>query len=627
MRSKYGKPSREASAARRVGLPVALASLILSAAAVAAQPGEAVLAGCGLLSTGQTAAATVQFSRALAERPQCPEARVGWGAALLREGEPERALTEFQAALDLNPDWPPARLGRAAALLLLGRWQEAEAEYAALASQDVPEAEEAAAGQAWTLCAQGRFAEAQALLQARPGPEVGPALAAYVLSACEFALNPDSAQVRDGASAARGSYVGLGSCLTAPGAAWLRISPLAVLPAPPLPLVPEQHAPATLRVLSPAAGAVVGGRIALQVAGSLRQAPERVLASLGNRVVGMSETLTFPEPLDTTTWPSGEHWLSVEARDRRGEVLGRGSVRIVVPERDLTLAEPTEPPDPWVGQTLSRLLAPRLLPGVAEQLRGEVAWHQGRLVEAEARLAEAFRADPYLPRVREELLTVSRALGLPVMQTAAAVRQVPGGQRAVALTFDDGPHPKITPFILDQLDRVGARATFFLVGKQVEMYPDLTREIVARGHEVASHSYTHQDLTSLTELDVERELAASRAMIAAVTGVQVVYFRPPGGNYDARVARAASLWGFTPVFWTCNICDFYQNPRAHVVSGMMKRIEPGGIILLHNGEDLTTAILPDLLRALRGAGYRLDSIGALLATRSTDPSARNYPAE
>ncbi len=627
MKSKCGKPSCGAPAARRVGLPVVLGWFILSAGGVAAQPGEAVLAGCALLSTGQTAAATVQFSRALAERPQCPEARVGWGAALLREGEPERALIEFEAALDLNPDWPPARLGRAAALLLLGRWDEAEAEYAALAGREIPEAEEAAAGQAWALCAQGRFAQARETLQGRPRGEVNSALAAYVLSACEFALAPETAQVRDGASAAMGSYVGLGSCLTAPGAAWLRISPLAVLPAPPLPPAPEQQAPAPLRVLSPAAGAVVGGRLTLRVAGSLPREPQRVLASLGSRVVGMSDTLIFPEPLDTTTWPSGEHWLSVEARDRRGEVLGRGSVRVVVPERDLTLAEPTEPPDPWVRQTLSRLLAPRLLPGVVEQLRGEVAWHQGRLVEAEVRLAEAFRADPYLPRVREELLTVSRALGLPVMQTAAAVRQVPGGERAVALTFDDGPHPKITPFILDQLDRAGARATFFLVGKQVEMYPDLTREIVARGHEVASHSYTHQDLTRLTELDVERELAASRAMTAAVTGVQVVYFRPPGGNYDAQVARAASLWGFTPVFWTCNICDFYQNPKAHVVSGMMRRIEPGGILLLHNGEDLTTEILRDLLRALRGAGYRLDSVGALLATRSSGPSARNYPAE
>jgi len=601
--------------------------LILSAAGVRAQPGEAVLAGCGLLTIGQTAAATVQFSRALAETPQCPEARVGWGAALLREGEPDRALTEFEAALDLNPHWPPARLGRAAALLLLGRWGEAEAEYAVLASQEIAEAEEAAAGQAWALCAQGRFADAREVLLVRPRGEAGSVLAAYVLSACELALSPETARVRDEASAARGSYVGLGSCLTAPGAAWLHISPLAVLPAPPLGPAPAEPAPAPLRILSPVPGAVVGGRLTLRVAGSLRQEPERVLASLGNRVVGMSDTLTFPEPLDTTTWASGEHWLTVEARDRRGQVVGRGSVRIVVPERDLTLAEPTGSPDPWVRQTLSRLLAPCLLPGVAEQLRGEVAWYQGRLVEAEVRLAEAFRADPYLPRVREELLTVSRALGLPVMQTAAPLRQMPGGQRAVALTFDDGPHPKITPFILDQLDRAGARATFFLVGKQVEMYPDLAREIVARGHEVASHSYTHQDLTSLTPLDVERELAASRAIIAAVTGVQVVYFRPPGGNYDSQVARAASLWGFTPVFWTCNICDFYQNPRAHVVSGMMRRIEPGGILLLHNGEDLTTAILPELLQALKAAGYRLDSVGALLGTRSTAPSARNYPAE
>ena len=115
--------------------------------------------------------------------------------------------------------------------------------------------------------------------------------------------------------------------------------------------------------------------------------------------------------------------------------------------------------------------------------------------------------------------------------------------------------------------------------------------------------------------EIERELVGSRAVLAEVTGAQATLFRPPGGNWDGAVSRAASRWGFTPVFWTCNLCDFYQNPRDRVVAGMMRQIEPGGIVLLHNGEDLTVEILLPLLEALRSEGYSMLSVSELLATR------------
>jgi peptidoglycan/xylan/chitin deacetylase (PgdA/CDA1 family)/Tfp pilus assembly protein PilF len=619
MTSQYKKRNLTALAQVSAGLGLVLATAVAGAA------DDPLVAGCGLLATGQYAAASAQFTRALEQNPRCAEAHVGWAMALLREGQTEQGLQEFELALSLNPNSPAARLGKAGALALLGRWGLAETEYATLAAAQGPEAAEAAAGEAWARCGQGNYEQAVAGLERCPGA-ADTVLGAYVRAAAEFAQAPESAGPLGAVAAGADAWIGLGSCLTGPGAAWAGHGAPAVVEAPPLPPPPPAGAQTPLRILAPLEGAALRGRVPLLVAGRVAGAAY-VLARVGGRFAGMSDSLAFPEPLDTTTWPGGEQELSVEAYDPGGRTLGRGAVRVTVQAGDLTLAEPPPAGDPWVARELARRLVPQPLPGVAEQLRGEIAWRQDRLPEAQAHLTEAFRTDPYLPRVREELLTVNQALGLPVLQGGARLVRIPTEERAVALTFDDGPHPKLTPFILDQLDRVGAHATFFLVGKQVEMYPDLAREIVARGHEVASHTYSHQDLTSVTQLDVERELAASRAVLAAATGRQAVYFRPPGGNYDGQVARASQLWGFTPVFWTCNICDYYQNPKAHVVAGMMRRIQPGGILLLHNGEDLTIEVLPALLQALQAEGYRMGSVGELSATRIQTVTRGTYGTE
>lgn len=619
MTSQYRKRNRRGA----VSLWLAWGLLLAAAAGHAAE--NPLVAGCGLLATGQNAAATAQFTRALEQNPRCVEAHVGYGLALLREGHTEQALQEFERALELNPDSVAARMGKAGALALLNNWRQAEAEYAVLAVASGAEAAAARAAQAWARCGLGDYDGALAILEESPGA-VATNLGAYVKAAAEFAQYPRSAVLPVALPRSLSACIGLSSCLTGPGAVWGASEAPAVVTAPPPVASTGDKMPVTLRILAPSEGAALRGRVPLVVAGRIPGAV-CVLARVGGRFAGMSSNLSFPEPLNTTSWPSGEQELSVEAYDAGGRTLGRGAVRVMIQAGDLTLAEPPPAADPWVSRELARRLVPEVLPGVAEQLRGEIAWRQGRLTEAQASLSEAFRTDPYLPRVREELLTVNQALGLPVLQGGARIVRLPCEERAVALTFDDGPHPKLTPFILEQLDRAGAHATFFLVGKQVEMYPDLAREIVARGHEVASHSYSHQDLTSVTQLDVERELAVSRAVLAAVTGQQVVYFRPPGGNYDGQVARASQLWGFTPVFWTCNICDFYQNPKAHVVAGMLRRLQPGGVILLHNGEDLTIEVLPALLRGLRAEGYRMCSVGELAATRTPTAMRGTYPTE
>ena len=586
----------------------ALAAVALSALpSAAASLDDQLLAGCALLGSGRVVEAGARFTQALATDPRCAEARVGRGAVLLRQGPPALALAEFEAALAQQAGWSAAELGRGAALVMLGRLPEAAQAYASAASTPGLAGRQARAAQAWALCAQGDWEGARKLIAAG---DSGSALSAYVRAATELVLAPTAVGSLEGEASPADSLVSLGGCLAPlPGLTGGAAGPyVASGAAGGRPVVP-------LQILTPAAGSQLRGVVPLLVRGRPTSPVATVVVTVGGQLAALGGSLVFPEPLDTTLWPGGQQALEVQAFDATGGLVGQGAVLVEVLSPDLTYAEPPPAVSPWVARDLERLLTPGLRPGVWDHLRGRLAWQQTGPAGALAPLSAAFVTDPTLPQVGDDLQAVARACGLPVGQPTTRLRQVATSRRVVALTFDDGPHPKLTPWILDQLDRYSAHATFFLVGKQVRMYPELTRSILARGHELATHSYSHQDMTTLTPLEVERELVGGRAAIAEATGTQVTLFRPPGGNYDGAVGRAAVRWGFTPVLWSCNICDFYDNPPSHVVGGMLSRIEPGGIVLLHNGEDLTVDILPQLLQALREDGWRMVSVSELLATR------------
>ncbi|MBD3292673.1 MAG: polysaccharide deacetylase family protein, partial [Armatimonadia bacterium] len=154
-----------------------------------------------------------------------------------------------------------------------------------------------------------------------------------------------------------------------------------------------------------------------------------------------------------------------------------------------------------------------------------------------------------------------------------------------------------------------------LVGKQAVMYPQLVQEIVTRGHEIGSHSQTHCNLCTLDRLGIEQELVRSRASIRQACGQMVTLFRPPGGNYNSAVRRAAAATGFTTVFWTENIGNYPGRRGQEIGLKMDEKLADGGIVLLHNGYDETEVALPHLLRKLKARGMRCDTISALADTR------------
>jgi peptidoglycan/xylan/chitin deacetylase (PgdA/CDA1 family) len=159
------------------------------------------------------------------------------------------------------------------------------------------------------------------------------------------------------------------------------------------------------------------------------------------------------------------------------------------------------------------------------------------------------------------------------------------GAAGVVLTFDDGPHPEGTPAVLDVLSRAGARATFFVVGEQVERRPGLVAEIDAAGHGVALHGYRHRLQLRLTPAQIRDDLMRGRAAIEDAVGASPVWHRPPYGIYSPAGLRAARGAGLRPLLWSRWGKDWRKHtspPRiaARVLSGIV----PGDVILLHDAD-------------------------------------------
>lgn len=169
----------------------------------------------------------------------------------------------------------------------------------------------------------------------------------------------------------------------------------------------------------------------------------------------------------------------------------------------------------------------------------------------------------------------------------------------VALTFDDGPDPTSTPAFLDQLDRLGWRATFFLLGPMVRRSPSLAAELTARGHEIGVHGDEHRSHLHRTPSAIRDDMARARDCIADATGVAPIWCRPPFGALSAGSLTAAHQLGLQTVLWTTWGRDWRAEATpSSVVADVKAGLRPGATVLLHDS-DCTSA--PESWRAALGA--------------------------
>jgi peptidoglycan/xylan/chitin deacetylase (PgdA/CDA1 family) len=186
----------------------------------------------------------------------------------------------------------------------------------------------------------------------------------------------------------------------------------------------------------------------------------------------------------------------------------------------------------------------------------------------------------------------------------------------VAMTFDDGPHPRNTPRLLDILRARNIRATFYVIGRNVDRYPHIVRRIVAEGHEIGNHTYTHRKLTSLSDSEVKKEMRRTQDAIVRAAGVKPRTMRPPyGALYQRQRSSIFSDFGYPTIMWSVDPLD-WKRPGASVVkSRIISKTHNGAIILAHDLHAPTVDAMPGTFDGLLSRGYKFITVSQLLAQK------------
>jgi peptidoglycan/xylan/chitin deacetylase (PgdA/CDA1 family) len=204
----------------------------------------------------------------------------------------------------------------------------------------------------------------------------------------------------------------------------------------------------------------------------------------------------------------------------------------------------------------------------------------------------------------------------PIVQPLAGplgIRLRTDAPGAVALTFDDGPHPEGTPAVLDALAQAGAVATFFVVGEQVERWPEIVGQMVAAGHGVELHGYRHRNLLRVPPRALARDLDRGADLIAATSGREPRLHRAPLGIYSPACLAIVRRRGWTPTLWSRWGRDWRRRATpASIAADASAALRSGDVVLLHDADYYsapdswrrTVAALPPILDAVAAAGLR-----------------------
>ncbi|HAE38059.1 MAG TPA: hypothetical protein DCG57_05395, partial [Candidatus Riflebacteria bacterium] len=189
--------------------------------------------------------------------------------------------------------------------------------------------------------------------------------------------------------------------------------------------------------------------------------------------------------------------------------------------------------------------------------------------------------------------------------------------RKVILTFDDGPHPRTTPKILEILRRHRIKAVFFVLGLQAARYPELVKQIHDDGHLIGNHSYSHKNLAQISDEALHTELSRTSRLIESITGKKPEYLRPPYGAMNRKVVAAAKAEGMKILLWTIDPKDWLQKNEASILQqterqlGMSSGNPRGGAVLLHDIYPSTVRALEPLIERLETFEYNIACIDNL----------------
>ncbi|MEZ2233894.1 polysaccharide deacetylase family protein [Microcoleus sp.] len=186
-------------------------------------------------------------------------------------------------------------------------------------------------------------------------------------------------------------------------------------------------------------------------------------------------------------------------------------------------------------------------------------------------------------------------------------------QKAIALTFDDGPWPTTTVQILDILKQNNIKGTFFWVGRYLQVYPELGKKVAQAGHAIGNHTWNHQYI-KYNEEGAAREIDRTTSLIEELTGIRTYMFRPPGGILNNGLAAYAQKKNYTVVMWSADSLD-WRTATQSLMENVMRQANSGGIVLMHDGggnRSRTVEALPNIIAKLKKEGYTFVTVPELL---------------
>ncbi len=205
--------------------------------------------------------------------------------------------------------------------------------------------------------------------------------------------------------------------------------------------------------------------------------------------------------------------------------------------------------------------------------------------------------------------------------------RVPVNGKYIALTFDDGPHPSNTPRLLSILRERNVKATFYVIGRSVNLYPQILRQTVAEGHEIGNHSQTHRLLSKLSDSEVINELRRCRESVLQASGATMRTMRPPyGGLLQRQREMVHAEFGYPTILWSCDPLD-WKRPGVGVVSSrLINGASDGGILLAHDIHAPTIDAVPATIDSLLRRGFKFVTVSQLIAMKTEAPVAHVSPA-
>ena len=192
----------------------------------------------------------------------------------------------------------------------------------------------------------------------------------------------------------------------------------------------------------------------------------------------------------------------------------------------------------------------------------------------------------------------------------------------IAITYDDGPHPQNTPRLLDMLRARNIKATFYVIGQSVNLYPGIVRRTVAEGHEIGNHSHTHRLLSKLSDSDVRLEMSRCRDAVVNAAGVQPRTMRPPyGGLLQRQREMVHSEFGYPVILWSADPLDWKRPGASVITSRILAAASAGGIVLAHDLHAQTIDAMPATLDGLLRRGFKFVTVSQLLAMKTEAPAS------